>query len=84
MVFYVKDDILQCKGPLLSKKSSPQVNPVIPPVVNKLISVQELRTVAIKHLVKLSVEHEFFCHCFFFSVRKTCHVFFYFHVLANM
>ena len=44
---------------------------MIPPVVNRLISVRELRAVAIKHLVELSVEHEFFCH--FFSKRKTCH-----------
>ena len=33
---------------------------MIPPVVNRLISVRELRAVAIKHLVELSVEHEFF------------------------
>ena len=56
---------------MLSEKSSPQVNLVIPPVVNKLISVGGLRAVAIKHLVELLVEHEFFCH--FFSKRKTCH-----------
>ena len=31
-----------------------QVNLVIPPVVNRLISVRELRAVAIKHLVELS------------------------------
>ena len=48
-----------------------QVNLVIPPVVSRLVSVRELRAVAIKHLVELSVEHEFFCH--FFSKRKTCH-----------
>ena len=54
------------------RKVVPQVNLVIPPVVNRLISVGELRAVAIKHLVELSVEHEFFCH--FFSKRKTCHV----------
>ena len=53
------------------RKVVPQVNLVIPPVVNRLISVGELRAVAIKHLVVLSVEHEFFCH--FFSKRKTCH-----------
>ena len=41
-------------------KVVPQVNLVIPPVVNRLISVGELRAVAIKHLVELSVEHEFF------------------------
>ena len=45
---------------------------MIPPVVNRLISVRELRAVAIKHLVELSVEHEFFAT--FFSKRKTCHV----------
>ena len=55
-------------------KEVPQVNLVIPPVVNRLISVWELKAVAIKHLVELSVEHEFFGH--FFSKRKTCHVFF--------
>ena len=48
-----------------------QVNLVIPPVVNRLISIRELRALAIKHLVELSVEHEFFCH--FFYKRKTCH-----------
>ena len=53
------------------RKVVPQVNLVIPPVVNRLISVGELRAVAIKHLVELSVEHEFFCH--YFSKRKTCH-----------
>ena len=37
----------------------PQVNLVIPLVVNRLISVGELRAVAIKHLVELAVEHEF-------------------------
>ena len=42
-----------------------QVNLVMPPVVNRLIMYAELRTVAIKHLVKLSVEHEMFCHLFF-------------------
>ena len=45
---------------------------MIPPVVNRLISVKMLRVVAIKHLVELSVEHEFFAT--FFSKRKTCHV----------
>ena len=49
-----------------------QVNMVKPPAVNRRISVRELRAVAIKHLVALSVEHEFFCH--FFSKRKTSHV----------
>ena len=53
------------------RKVVPQVNLAIPPVVNRLISVGELRAVAIKHLVELSVEHEFFCH--FFSKRKPCH-----------
>ena len=46
----------------------PQVNLVIPPVVNRLISVGELRAVAITHLVELSVEHEFFAT--FFSEKK--------------
>ena len=55
------------------RKVVPLVNLVIPPVVNRLISVGRLRAVAIKHLVELSVEHEFLCH--FFSKRKTCHVF---------
>ena len=58
---------------MLSEKSSSQVNLVIPPVVNRLISVGELRAVAIKHLVELLVAHEFFGH--FFSKRKTCHVY---------
>ena len=31
---------------------------------NRLISVRELRAVAIKHLVELSVEHEFFASFF--------------------
>ena len=44
---------------------------VIPPVVHRLISVGELRAVAIKHLVELSVEHEFLAT--FFSKRKTYH-----------
>ena len=52
------------------RKVVSQVNLLIPHV-NRLISVRELRAVAIKHLVELSVEHEFFCH--FFSKRKTCH-----------
>ena len=54
------------------RKVVPKVNLVIPPVMNRLISVGELRAVAIKHLVELSLEHEFFCH--FLSKRKTCHV----------
>ena len=41
------------------RKVVPQVNLVIPPVVNRLISVGELRAVAIEHLVELSVEHDF-------------------------
>ena len=36
-------------------KSSPQVHLVIPPVVNRFISVRELRAVSIKHMVKLSL-----------------------------
>ena len=32
---------------------------MIPPVVKRLISVRELRAVAIKYLVELSVEHDF-------------------------
>ena len=46
-------------------KVVPQVNLVIPPVVNRLLSVGELRAVAIKHLVELSVEHDFFLPLFF-------------------
>ena len=42
------------------RKVAFQVNLVIPPVVNRLISVRELKAVAIKHLVELSVEHDFF------------------------
>ena len=42
------------------RKVVPQVNLAIPPVLNRLISVRELRAVAIKHLVELSVKHEFF------------------------
>ena len=57
---------------MYKRKVVPRVNLVIPPVVNRLISLRELMAVAIKHLVELSVEHEFFCH--FFSMRKTCHV----------
>ena len=57
---------------MFSKKVVSQVNLVIPPIVNRLISVRELRAVAIKHLVELSVQYEFFGH--FFSKRKTCHV----------
>ena len=46
------------------RKVVPQVNLVIPPVVNRLICVRELRAVAIKHLVELLTEHDFFCHFF--------------------
>ena len=55
------------------RKVVPQVHLVIPPVVNRLISVRELRAVAIKHLVELSVEHDCFFFCHFFSTRKKCH-----------
>ena len=54
------------------RKVVPQVNLVIPPVVNRLISVGELRAVAIKHLVELSVEHEFFGHFFFQEKNLSC------------
>ena len=47
------------------RKVVPQVNLVIPPVVNRLISVGRLRAVAIKHLFELSVEHECFLPLFF-------------------
>ena len=47
------------------RKVVPQVNPAIPPVVSRLISVRELRAVAIKHLVELSTEHEIFLPLFF-------------------
>ena len=57
---------------MLSEKSSSPGKSGNTTVVNRLINVGELRAVAIKHLVELSVEHEFFCH--FFSKRKTCHV----------
>ena len=58
---------------MLSEKSSfpGKSGNTTSPVVNRLISVGELRAVAIKHLVELSVEHEFICH--FFAKRKTCH-----------
>ena len=46
------------------RKVVSQVNLVIPPVVNRLVSVRELKAVAIKYLVELSVEHEFFYHFF--------------------
>ena len=48
------------------RKVVSQVNLVIPLAVNRLISVRELRAVAIKHLVKLSVEHNFFFFATFF------------------
>ena len=66
---------------MLSEISSSPGNLVIPPVVNRLISVGELRLVAIKHLVELSVEHEFFCH--FFSKRKTCYASVIFSTIHN-
>ena len=47
------------------RKVVSHVNLIIPPVVNRLISVPELRAVAIKHLVELSVEHDFFFARFF-------------------
>ena len=48
------------------RKVVPQVNLVMPPVVNRLISVWRVDkgAVAIKHLVKLSVEHNLFAICF--------------------
>ena len=66
---------------VIREKVVPQVNLVIPPVVNRLISVGELRAVAIKHLAELSVEHDFFCH--FFSKRKTCHAPYFFYFLST-
>ena len=42
------------------RKVVSQVNLVKRPVVNKLISVRELSAVAVKHLVELSAENEFF------------------------
>ena len=50
---------------MLSEKSSSPGKSGNTPVVNRFISVGELRAVAIKHLIELSVEHEFFCHFFF-------------------
>ena len=41
------------------KKVLSKVNLVMSPVVNRHISLQEMRAVAIKHLIKLSVEHDF-------------------------
>ena len=41
------------------------------PVVNRLISVRELRAVAIKHLVDLSVEHDFLP-LFFYEKNLSC------------
>ena len=46
------------------RKAVLQVNLAMPPVVNRLIMYGEFRNVAIKYLVKLSVEHEF-CHFVF-------------------
>ena len=59
------------------RKAVPQVNLVMPPFGNR-----ELRTTAIKHLVQLSVEHEFFA--IFFSKRKTCHEIFFLFVHKNI
>ena len=56
---------------MLSEKSSSPGKSGNTTCCKRLISVGELGAVAIKHLVELSVEHEFFCH--FFSKRKTCH-----------
>ena len=47
------------------RKVVSQVNLAIPPVVNRFISVRELRAIAIKHLIGLSVEQEFFLPLFF-------------------
>ena len=58
---------------MLSEKSSPQVNLIIPPVVDRLISIGVLRAVAIKHLVELSIEHEFVCH-FFLREKLSCYI----------
>ena len=54
------------------RKVVSQVNLVKPHAVNRLISVRELRALAIKHLVELSVEHEFFCHFFFQEKNLSC------------
>ena len=59
---------------MLSEKKVPQVNLVIPPVVNRLVSVGELRAVAIKHLVELSVEHEFFATFFLREKLVMCNL----------
>ena len=56
------------------RKVVPQVNLVIPLVVNRLISVGELRAVAIKYLVELSVEHELFCYFFLREKLVMCGV----------
>ena len=53
------------KTSAIREKVVPQVNLVTPPVVNRLLLYGEFRAVAIKHLVKLSAEHEFFGHFFF-------------------
>ena len=76
MVSYVKNKdfktiFCSAGNQCYQKKGVPQVNLVIPPVMNRLIRVGELRAVAIKDLVELSVEHEFFCH--FLYKRKTYH-----------
>ena len=42
------------------RKVVTQVNLVIPPVVSRLVSVRELRAVAIKHLVSMNLFATFF------------------------
>ena len=54
------------------RKVVSQVNLVIPPVVNKLISVRELRAVAINIWLNYQLSMNFFAT--FFPKRKTCHV----------
>ena len=60
------------------RKVVSQVNLVIPPVVNRLLSVRELRTVAIKHLVELLVEQDFFFATFYQEKNLSCFFFFFF------
>ena len=55
MVFYVKNKEFKtiwnsAGNQCYQRKVAPQVNLVIPPVVNRLISVLELRAVAIKNI----------------------------------
>ena len=57
------------------RKVVPQVNLVIVPVKNRLISVGELWAIAIKHLVELSAEHDFFC-TFFLREKLVMLIFF--------